>query len=296
MNQLITILGPTASGKSSLGIKLAREFNGEIVSADSRQVYRSMDIGTGKDLNEFRIIPYHLIDIVSPKTDFNLAKYLKLAKRAIADIQRRGKLPILVGGTGLYFQAVVDGYSLSAVKPDKKLRAELEKKSVLELEQMLKKLDPGFQADEKNKRHLIRYIEVVKQTKQPLIQALTKRGGDYSCLVLGVTLPRHKLNEKIDGRLIRRLEREGLIEEVVRLRKSGVTWRRLLSFGLEYAFVSRYLRGELNRNELAEKLAVAIHQFAKRQITWLKRWERQGREIVWINTYDQARRLVKEWL
>ncbi|PIT94205.1 tRNA (adenosine(37)-N6)-dimethylallyltransferase MiaA [Candidatus Falkowbacteria bacterium CG10_big_fil_rev_8_21_14_0_10_43_11] len=311
--KLLVILGPTATGKTKLAVKLARKFNGEIMSADSRQVYRGMDIGTGKDLQDYTLrvkksikskvhkvnaekIPYHLIDIVSPKTNFNLAKYQKLAYQAIDDILQRGKLPILTGGTGLYLQAVVEGYNLGGAKPDKKLRASLEKKSAAELRKTLKRLDPQFKTQLDNKRYLIRYIEMVKRTKLPLKKLLTASGGKYECLILGIDLPREEINRRIDRRLLERIEREGMIEEVKRLHQEGVNWKRLENFGLEYKFVSQYLQGKLARDEMIEKLAIAIRQFAKRQMAWFRRWERQGRKIEWVRGYEEANLLVREWV
>lgn len=305
-NKLLVVVGPTATGKTKLAVKLAYQFDGEIVSADSRQVYRGMDIGTGKDLADFRLqisdcrfktIRHHCIDIVSPNTDFNLAKYLKCAKKAIADIQKRGKLPILVGGTGLYFQAIADGYILSKTGPDKKLRERLEKKSFVELQKMLKKLDVNFNINLKNKRYLMRYIEMLTQTNKPLAEILQKQENEYDCLVLGLNLPREEVNKKIDKRLVQRIENEGMIEEVKKLHfKSKVSWKRLENFGLEYKFVSRYLQNKLDYNDMIEKLSIAIHQFAKRQMTWLRRWEKQGREIYWLNNYSEAEKLVRKWL
>ena len=301
-NKLLVILGPTASGKTKLAVKLAAKLSGEIVSADSRQVYKGMDIGTGKDLKDYFIripnikIPYHLIDIVSPKTEFNLAKYLKLATEAIADIQARGKLPILVGGTGLYLEAVVEGYNLGGLKSDKKLRASLEKKSISQLQKLLHQLDKSYNGDLTNKRHLIRYIEMVKQTKLPLKKLLTTSGSKYDCLILGINLPRAEVNRRIDKRLINRIEKQGMIEEVERLHQAVVSWQRLENFGLEYKFVSQYLQGKMDKEEMIAKLAVASHQFAKRQMTWFRRWERQGREIKWIKNYQEAKVLVKDWI
>jgi len=312
-NRLLVILGPTATGKTKLAVRLASRFNGEIVSADSRQVYKGMNIGTGKDLQDYvlqvrksikskvhkaatRNIPYHLIDVVSPKTEFNLAKYLKLAHRAIQDIQIRGKLPILVGGTGLYLQAIVDGYNLSGVKPDKKLRDKLGKKSVGELQKLLQKLDRNYNGDLKNKRYLIRYIEMVRQARMPVKKLLTKQGSEYDCLVLGIKFPREIINQRIDKRLIQRINNEGMIGEVKHLHQQGVSWRRLENFGLEYRFVSQYLRGRLSKDELVDKLAIAIHQFAKRQMSWYRRWEKQRKKIKWIKNYKEANKVIKGWL
>jgi len=310
-NKLLVIIGPTATGKTKLAVKLASVFSGEIVSADSRQVYKGMDIGTGKDLHEFKLqvtsnnpeasgqkivkIPYHLIDVVLPKTEFNLAKYVKLANKAIRDIQDRGKLPILVGGTGLYAQAVVDGYNLSGVKPDIKLREELEKMSIDKLQKLLQKLDNNYNRNLNNKRYLIRYIEIGEQTGLPVKKLLIKQGSSYDSLVLGINFPRETINKRIDKRIIQRIENEKMVEEVERLHKEGVSWKRLENFGLEYKFISQYLQGKLERDEMIEKLKIASHQFAKRQMTWYRRWEKQGREINWIKNYTEANRLVKIW-
>lgn len=341
-NKIIVILGPTASGKTSLGVKLAHKFNGEIISADSRQVYKGMDVGTGKDLKEYNFkitnyklsplrrdpalnkynkvagqitnkiqnlkskksksrfikIPYHLINVVSPKTEFNLAKYQKLALKAIDDVLRRGKTPIIVGGTGLYLQALIDGYALSEVKPDKALRARLEKKTVEQLFAMLEKIDSDFaktvnESDRKNKRRLIRYLEI-KGSKSPrgLLEPLRK----YDFLLIGLTWPKEVLEKRIYKRLIERLEKEDMIGEVERLHKQSVSWKRLESFGLEYKFISLHLQGKLEYDEMVERLFIAIRQFAKKQMTWFRRWERQGRKIEWVKDSKETRKLVSEFL
>lgn len=303
LKKIIVLLGPTASGKTGLGVKLAHEFDGEIVSADSRQVYRGMDIGTGKDLKEYSFkyknkkikIPYYLIDVVNPKTEFNLAKHQKLAYKAIDNISRRDKLPIVVGGTGLYLQALVDGYSLSSVKTDKKLRAKLEKMSVAKLFSLFKKLDSQKasklnQSDKNNKRRLIRYIE------------LEKNGGEkrvsqprYNSLVLGLTWPIGELRKRIGKRLGQRLA-EGMVKEVEGLRRQGVSWKRLEGFGLEYRFISLYLQNKIGYQEMIEKLNKAIGQFAKRQMSWFRRWERQGAKIIWLKNKKQAKQEIKKFL
>jgi len=300
--KLLVIVGPTATGKTKLAVKLAQFFNGEIVSADSRQVYKGMDIGTGKDLSDFKItssqsIPYHCIDIVSPRTDFNLAKYLKHAKKAIHDISRCGKLPILVGGSGLYFQALVDGYDLSLIAPDHKLRGNLEKKSLIQLQNILNKLDPTIKSEIKNRRYLIRYIEMLSHSRSSLDDILKKQGNGYDCLVLGMDVSRQKIIAKIDKRLMDRILHEGMVEEVSKLHyQQKVSWHRLESFGLEYKFISQYLQKKLTEEQMIEKLSIAIHQFAKRQMSWLRRWERQGQKIHWVDNLQKAKQIIRGWI
>jgi len=313
--KLIVILGPTASGKTKLAVKLAANFNGEIVSADSRQVYRGMDIGTGKDVKEYSLtkrtpsvspppkggeqnvkIPYHLIDVVSPKTKFSLATYQKMAYKAIDDIINREKMPFLVGGTGLYIQAITDGIPLLKAKPDWKMRKKLEKWSTEKLSAKLKKMDPKLndEAIEGNKRRMIRYIEIMGQCKKPISQLWSeqKREEKYNCLIVGVNAPRDLVNTKIDQRVDIRLKKEKMVEEVEILHKQGVSWKRLASFGLEYKFIAQYLQGKSEYNEMVKLLKIATHQFAKRQMTWFKRDKR----IKWITGYREAKNLVQQFL
>jgi len=313
-NKIIVILGPTASGKTKLGVDLARKFNGEIISADSRQVYKGMNVGTGKDLSEYKIeskvksqrskvvdIEYHLIDIVNPNDEFNLTKYQKLAFRAIEDILKRGKTPIIVGGTGLYLQAVVDNYNLNGAKPDKGLRKELEKISVEELFSELKKINSKFayklnDSEKKNKRRLIRYVEVMQDKGvRPLAGGRTPVAS-YDFILLGLTWPREVLNGRIHKRLVDRLEKENMIDEVKNLNAGGVSWKRLESFGLEYKFISLYLQEKMDYEGMVEKLNIASRQFAKRQMTWFRRWEKQRKKIYWVEGEEQAEKLVKEFL
>ncbi len=298
----IVILGPTASGKTALGVRLAAEFSGEIISADSRQVYRGMDIGTGKDLAEYKIgrkkIPYHLIDIVNPNTKFNLARYQKLAYKSISEIVKRGNLPFVVGGSGLYLQAVADNYVLSAVKEDKERRRELEKLSVSELFALLLKLKPEFAAklnnsDKNNKRRLIRYLEITSQDNN---FSARRSEAPYDFLIMGINISDEKMREKIEQRLDLRLEKEGLIEEVKRLHEQGVSYPRLISFGLEYKFIASFLQGKISRAEMRDKLAIAIYRFAKRQKTWFRRWEKQGKNIIWVNDIAQAKEKIKQFI
>jgi len=298
MQKLIVILGPTSSGKTKLAVALARRFNGEIVSADSRQVYRGMDIGTGKDLDEYgygaKQTPYHLIDVVSPKTQFSVGHYQKLAYRAIDDILRRGKVPLLVGGTGLYIQAIVEGLIFPQAKADPKLRAKLAKLSLKQLLIKLKNLDKKTWQiiDKKNRRRVERAIEICLLTGQPLSEQRKKNPPPYDILQIGITVPKEKLFKKINARLRQRLEKEGLIEEIKKLHRQGLSWKKLDQFGLEYRDVSRYLRGQLTYNEMFEQLNHAIKDFAKRQMTWFRR----DKKIKWITHQRQALNLTNDFL
>lgn len=307
LKKIIVILGPTASGKTNLAVNLAAKFNGEIVSADSRQVYRGMDVGTGKDLNEYKVknikskvrnISYYLIDVVSPKTEFNLAKYQKLAFKAIHNILKRGKLPIIVGGTGLYLQAVVDNYQLSETKPDKKLRIELDNKTVNELFEYLNKLDPESaerlnQSDRQNSRRLVRKIEMSINNETGII----KGPQIYEALIIGLNPSKEILEKRIYKRLIDRLEKEeGMIDEVKRLYKEDVSWKRLMDFGLEYKYLSLYIQNKISYDKMIENLYIAIRQFAKRQMTWFRRWEKQGRKICWESNNLKIERRIKEFI
>jgi tRNA dimethylallyltransferase len=291
--KVLVLLGPTAVGKTALGVRLAWKYQGEIVSADSRQVYQGMDIGTGKDLAEYKVgrkhIPYHLIDVISPNTEFNLAQYQKLALEAISDIINRGQLPIIVGGTGLYLQALVDNYDLSKISPDLEKRRELEALTKDELFGRLKKLKPEFalklnNSDKNNPRRLVRYLEIVEKDGD----LSNKQDSPYDFLVLGLDFPDDILRERINKRIKNRLEKEDMLSEVERLHNSGVSWERLISFGLEYKFLSYYLLGRLDYDEMVQKLGDASYRFAKRQKTWFKRWERQGRKIHWLSGQSEA--------
>lgn len=326
--KIIAVVGSTASGKTKLGVRLAARFSGEIVSADSRQVYRGMDIGTGKDLAEYTLeisnskfqisnkfnpaklcgtkfkilVPHHLIDIVDPNEEFNLAEYQRLAYRAIDDILKRGKLPIIVGGSGLYLQAVIDGYTLPDVKPDLTQRREREKKSVPELFTELMHFNSKFaeklnKSDKNNKRRLIRYLEI--ESGRKTIKSLKEKKVSepkYDALVIGVSRPLEELEKRIYDRLNERLEKEDMVGEVERLNNNGVSWRRLESFGLEYKYIAMHLQGKMEYEEMADELYRAIRKFSKRQLTWFRRWERQGREIKWVNNETEAFRLVEVFI
>ena len=291
--KLIVILGPTASGKSGLAVKLAKKFNGEIISADSRQVYKGMDIGTGKvTKKEMEGIFHYLLDVVSPKRRFTVFQYRKLAINAINKILKKGKIPVLCGGTGFYIQAVVDGILIPEVPPDWKLRKKLEKKSLKELFFQLKKLDPkrAKKIDKKNPRRLIRALEVIIKTKKP-IPALKKKPLPYPVLMLGIKKDFQTLKKLIKGRLLKRLKK-GMIAEVKKLKKSGVSWKRLEDFGLEYRWITKFLQKKISFLEMKEELQKDIEHFAKRQMNWFKR----DQKIRWVKNYKEAEKLVKKFL
>lgn len=298
---VIVILGPTSSGKTKLAVSLAKDLNGEIISADSRQVFKGMDIGTGKDLNEYKIgkkkIPYHLIDIVKPNESFDLAKFQKLAFKAIDKIIKKGSLPILVGGSGLYLQAVVDNYDLGAAASDHKKRNRRERLSAIEIFNEIDRLNPAFakkinESDRKNVRRLARYLEIVEQGRSHA----NRLPSQYEFKTFGLNPGREVLRKKIEKRLLDRLENEGLVLEVKKLHQGGVSWQRLESFGLEYKFIAHYLQKKIEYNKMITDLNIAIRQFAKRQITWFKRWEKQGREIIWFRDPVKAEGKIKKIL
>lgn len=269
--KVIIIVGPNASGKSNLAIRIASKIGGEIISADSRQVYRGMDIGSGKiTQKEMRGIPHHLLDVASPRYEFNVSHFKKLAAKKIEEITNRGCMPIVVGGTGFWIDALIYGLDLPEIGPDKKMRAELELKSIKKLFTRLKKLDPkrAENIDNKNKRRLIRSLEIVLTSKKP-VPVLTKE-LKYNPLIIGIKKPKEELERSIYNRLITRLT-EGMIGEVKKLHESGVSWKRLDNFGLEYRYISRYLRGRLDYNEMVTELFIAIKHYAKRQMTWFTR-------------------------
>lgn len=266
-NKLIVILGPTASGKTDLSIKLAKKFNGEIISADSRQVYKGLDIGSGKvTKKEMKGISHYLLDVANPKRKFSVSQYQKIALKKIKEIQKRGKIPFLVGGTGFYIQSVVDGIIIPEVKPDWKLRKKLEKKSNEELFLMLKKLDPkrAEVIDKHNPRRLVRAIEIVLTTGKP-VPPLTSKSltPEFSIFQIGIKKSPEELKKAIHKRLLKRIK--GIILEIKKLKKTGLSWQRLEEFGLEYRFVAQYLQGRLAYEEMLDKLRKEIEHFAKRQ-------------------------------
>ena len=350
--KIIAIVGPTASGKTGIGVRLAKEFNGEIISADSRQVYRGLDIGTGKDLADFGDIKYHMIDIVNPEEKMTLFDYLPLARAAIEDIFAQGKVPIVVGGTGLYIQALVEGFELeknnsvilndseesraprrpldpSAAPQDDKIkileddkldREELDNKTVPELNNILMKLDPEKweKVDKKNAHRLIRAIEMAQDGLKPI-----KVKPDFEVLQIGIDIPRAELFDRIDRRVDERFA-AGMLEEVAGLLKKGVDPEWLQNLGLEYREITQYLLdchfdslkgaekslasqkisptptessgGRDDRQDkfesMKQRLEFKIHQFARRQLTWFRRFP----EINWLSDYDEIKRFVRIFL
>ena len=277
---LICVLGPTASGKTRYAVQLARELGGEILSGDSRQVYRGMDIGTGKDLAEYGEIPYHLIDIVDAGTQYNIFQYQHDFERAYRDVVERGRVPILCGGSGLYIEAATCGYHLPDVPPDPALRAELEQ---LPTDTLIARYEalrtPHNTTDYDTRQRLIRALEIaIWEDAHPVNRtAFLPKHTKY----LGIAVSRDERNARIDRRLDARLQ-EGLVEEVKGLLEGGLTPEDLLYYGLEYKFVTLYLTGALSYDEMVARLRIAIHQFAKRQMTWFRGMERKGINIEWI--------------
>jgi len=281
-NGLVVILGTNASGKSDLGIRLAKHFGGEVVSADSRQVYRGLDLGTGKITPaQAATVRHHLIDVAEVTEYYSLAQYQQAAYRAIDSIVQAGKLPFLVGGTGLYISAIVEGYELVEVPPNAALRDELEGLPLAQLVERLQQSDPeaAGRVDQSNRRRLIRAIEIAAAGQAH--SAARKSSPRYHCLQLGLTWPREVLEQRIEKRLQERLGL-GMIDEVAGLRARGVSDTRLDKLGLEYRYITRFLRGELGSlDDLRLQLRIAIRQFAKEQLTWFKRDKR----IIWLDPF-----------
>jgi tRNA-2-methylthio-N6-dimethylallyladenosine synthase len=291
-DKLVVVLGPTACGKTKIGVDLAQKFNGEIISADSRQVYQGMDIGTGKDLRDYDGVPYHLIDIANPQKQVTLKDWQKLAFEKIGELNNQNKLALLVGGTGLYLNSIIDGYLLEDMKIDQKLRKQLNKSSLKVLQNKLKKLDlQAYQKiDLNNSRRIIRAIEIAKSGNS--ITKMKRKKPDLDILILGIKFDRDVIYNRIDDRLKHRIEKEGMVPEIRKLRQKGVSWKRLDDFGLEYRWVAKYLQKKINKEELFNNLSQAIHHFAKRQLTWF----RKRKDIVWVKNTKEAERLVKEFL
>lgn len=286
MNQdpLIVITGPTASGKTARAVALAREIDAEIISADSRQLYRGMDLGTGKDLEEYGDVPYHLIDICDAGYKYNLFEYLRDYQQAYDDIMSRGKRVILCGGTGLYVESVLKGIALPPVPQNDELRAALAGKSLDELTEILKQYKTlRNNSDIDTAKRAIRAIEIaIYYHENPDLKVLTEPHPIENAVVIGVNIDREARRERITRRLKARLD-AGMIDEVRRLINSGVDAEDLIYYGLEYKFVTKHVIGELSRDEMFNLLEIAIHQFAKRQMTWFRGMERRGFHINWVN-------------
>ena len=283
---MITILGPTASGKTPVAARLAAEIGGEIISADSRQVYRRMDIGTGKDLEDYGSVPYHLIDICEPGTKYNLFEYQQDFYDVYQQIRSRGAVPILCGGTGLYIEAVLKGYHLSPVPQNQALRDSLEGKSLDELSQMLADLTAKTGSNMHNTtdvdscQRAIRAIEI--ETYNLEHPTPRRELPPVDSIIIGIDIDRELRREKITRRLKTRLD-HGMVEEVRALLDEGIPAEDLIYYGLEYKFLTEYLTGQLSYDEMFQRLEIAIHQFAKRQMTWFRGMERRGFKIHWIS-------------
>jgi len=313
----IYIVGPTSSGKTALAVHVASLFNCEIISADSRQVYKYMNIGTGKDLKEYGKIKYHCIDLVTPKTEYSLAKYLKQAKKAIKEIENKGKIPLIVGGTGLYIDALIKGYNISNEKIDEQLRKELLELTKEQLQQRLLKQNPKAKeelnnSDWNNPHRLIRQIE--RNGNNSYVSHVCDTNNN---LILGISVDKETLHNRIYKRIIDRIKNEGMIEEIYNLHyKNKISWKRLESFGLEYKFISQYLKQIGSSAEALAKVEPSLHtlspileqtinnlstatnQYAKRQITWFNKTP----GLIWLDgnnkekLYKETEKLVKEFL
>jgi tRNA dimethylallyltransferase len=291
---LIVILGPTASGKTNVAARLAFDLGGEIISADSRQVYRGMNIGTGKDLNQYMIdggqVPYHLIDVIAPDEEFNLFAFQKRFYEIFASLVKKNVLPVMVGGTGLYLESVLLAYDMPEAPVDEKKRNALRHRTKSELQDLLLDMNPQLhnRTDLEDPERLIRAIEIELARND---QSVKKERPKVDAAVFGIKWERAVLRKRITARLGERLK-EGMIEEVSSLHSAGLSWERLESFGLEYRFIAQYLQKKMPFEEMKDKLTIAIHQFAKRQETWFRRMERNGVPIHWLPGDDYP--LLKE--
>ena len=291
--QIIAVVGPTAVGKTSLSIELAKAVNGEVVSADSRQVYQGLDIGSGKVMaNEMDGVPHHLLDVADPKEVFSAADYVRLGREAIEGILGRGKVPIVVGGTGFYIDALIGAVSLADVPEDPVLRSMLRSKSIEELQMMLQEIDPDrFETiDSQNPVRLVRAIEIATalgKNPHPTEDIL------YDVLWIGLTLPQEELYKNIENRLIARLE-NGMLEEVKTLHQNDLSYERMEELGLEYRYMARHLRGDISYEEMYEQLEIETRKYAKRQMTWF----RKNDAIQWMEPKDveKAIELAEEFL
>jgi len=293
--KIVILVGPTSSGKSALAVALAREFGGEVISADSRQVYRGLDIGTGKiSKKEMKGVPHHLLDVVSSRTKFSAHDFAAKAKRAITDIAARGRIPIIAGGTGLYIDVLTGRIVIPEVPADIGLRARLEKKTAAELFAMLKKRDPqrARTIERHNKRRLIRAIEIALHKGRTFVLQRSDL-CEYEPLWIGIAPPLKALEKRIGIRLFVRI-RQGMVREAQRLHAGGLSYKRMAELGLEYRSLARLLQRKISRQQMIEELQIAIRQYAKRQIRYWKR----NKEIAWFKPSQKKAiaRLTKDWL
>jgi len=291
-NKILVIIGPTATGKSDIAINLARQFNGEIISADSRQVYKKLDIGSGKvTKEEQKLAKHYLLDIVSPKQQFSVAEYQKLANKTIKKIQSHKKLPIICGGSPMYIISVLEGWQFPKTKTNLKLRKRLESKSLDELLSELKKLDPtrAETIEQKNKRRLVRALEIIYLNGE--VKPLIKKPINADILILSTKKEKEALKELIKSRLDRRLN-ENMIQEVANLKKQGIPSQRLEDLGLEYRYINQYLDKKISYTEMYDILSKKIVDFSKRQITWFKTFP----NVRYIQNQEEATKLTKDWI
>ena len=290
----VAVVGPTAAGKTRLGIEIARKFNGEIVSADSRQVYKYLDICTGKDLEEYSGIPYHLIDILEPNQEITVLDFQKKSFSAIGKILRRKRTPVIVGGSPFYVYAVAEGWQFPKIEKDEMLREKLNKLSLQELRNILEKIDPAAfeKIDQNNPRRLIRAIEVCTLSGKEFEQAKPVSKPKYNFLLLGIKFSNEELKERIRKRLVERLE-QGMIEEVQNIiQKKRANYADLERLGLEPRFISHFLRKKISREQLEDLLLKNIYHFAKRQMTWFGK----DKIVVWVSGFKEAEKKVKRFL
>ena len=309
-NKIIVILGQTSTGKSDLAVEIAKQVNGEILSADSRQVYKGLDLGTGKiTKREMKGIPHYLLDLVSPKSVYTVNQFQKQAFKKISEISKKGKVPIICGGTGFYLDSILNETIFPNVPPNKKLREQLEKETTENLLSSLTKLDPirAQNIDAKNRVRLIRAIEIAQALGQvpslktnqnqpdtlsaPAESVSGAEPSRFQVLKIGLTLPPEVLRARIKTRLLARIKK-GMIGEIENLHKNGLSWKRMENLGLEYRYVAKYLQGQLNKKEMLEKLEIEIWHFAKRQKTWFKR----DKNTIWIDPTKNSEkiRMIKE--
>lgn len=299
---VIVILGPTASGKSDFAVEIAHFINkqgrtintvgAEIISADSRQVYKGMDIGTGKvTKKEMGQIPHHMLDISSPISTFTVSQYQKKGRKIISAIIKKNKIPIVCGGTGFYIDTLIDGTVIPNVKPNKKLRDTLSKKTTEELFAILLKKDPkrADVIDGKNPVRLIRAIEIAEALGK--VPEFAKNPLDADILFLGISLPKVVLSKRIEHRLIKRIK-IGMIDEIKKLHKNGLPWEKMERFGLEYRYISRFLRGKITKEEMEKQLLSEIKKYAKRQMTWFKK----NKRICWIKNKNEGKQYILQFL